>query len=152
MSFIDDLRAPRGNRPPPWYVAWVRHIRPGSFLVYFLPLLLGMPLPGEKINDPNGWLVGFWRIPFVVLIVLAQAVSFVAGWYLSVGPTFKATVARRVLATVYIVLISFWLGRNYFFGVEVDWQTCARLFAFCFLPTLIMDAIASRQRQQQRND
>lgn len=154
-EFLDQLKAPRGNKTSD-LSALLQAIRLASFLVYILPLILGMTLPGEKIGDPQGWIVGFWRIPFVGLIVLAQVVCFVAGWFLSTGPTFTGTVARRILAGVYVVLMSFWLGRNYFFGVVADFQTCARLWALCFLPTVIMDHYASKHRGRlnswQRND
>jgi hypothetical protein len=154
-EYLDRLKAPRGNKSSD-LSALLRAIRPASLLVYILPLILGMTLPGEKIGDPQGWLVGFWRVPFVALIVLAQVVCFVSGWFLSVGPSPVGTIARRGLAAVYIVLMSFWLGRNYFFGVVADFQTCARLWALCFLPTVIMDHYASKHRDRlnswQRND
>jgi hypothetical protein len=64
-------------------------------------------------------------------------------------------IARRVLAGVFTVLMSFWLGRNYFFGVEPDLKKCAGLWILCLGSTMIMDGVTSGRMERatsQRKD
>ena len=122
-----------------------------AFWIYIAPLLLGATLPGEKITDPQGWLVGFWRIPFVVVIVILQLICFAYGWYRSL------TITTKILAGVYIPLMGFWLVLDYFFGVEVNWRHCAQCFVLCLGLTLIIDGVIINRLernawQRQRRD
>jgi len=114
-----------------------------AFWVYIAPLLLGATLPGEKITDPGGWLIGFWRYPFVALIVISQLLCFGYGLHRSLSTTTK------ILAAIYIVLMGFWLGRDYFFGVEVNWRLCAQCFILCLGITLLFDGVSIRRLEIQ---
>jgi hypothetical protein len=131
------------DTPHTWLQRNIR-LSKASFLVYIALLLLGMTLPGEKFSDPDGWLGGFWRFPFVGFIVLLQIGCFVVGWFLSKG------FIRKSLAAVYVALMGFWLCRNYFWGVEVDWRRCFTCFFFTFGPTLLMDGIAASRQSRWR--
>jgi len=138
------------DAPGDWLIRNVRLSNP-AFYVYLAPLLLGATLPGENITDPGGWLVGFWRYPFVAVIVILQVISFAYGWLHS------SCVWTKILAGIYIPLMGFWLLRNYFFGVEVNWLHCAQLFVLCLGITIIIDGVIigrweRNEWQRQRRD
>jgi hypothetical protein len=106
---------------------------------------LGLTLPGERIDDPHGWVAGFWRYTFVIFIVIVQIACFGVGWWKSEG------IFPKALASVYILLMGFWLSRSYFFGVEPDWWHCGECFSLTFFPALLYNGI-SGARQQARRD
>ena len=141
---MNPKRPPKDDANPLLWIWYISKLTIASFLVYLAPLALGMTLPGETVSDPQGWLVGFWRYPFVFAIVCLQILCFIVGWFR------MAERLTKIVAALYILLMSFQLARNYFFGVEANWWLCIILFIVCFVITVTRDGHAALTKQSRR--
>ena len=141
---MNPKQPPKKDANPLQWIWYYSKLTFASFFVYLAPLALGMTLPGETVSDPQGWIVGFWRYPFVVAIVCLQILCFIVGWFM------MSRRFTKIVAALYIVLMSFQLARNYFFGVEANWWLCIILFVVCFLLTVTRDGHAALVQQSRR--
>jgi len=103
-----------------------------------------MAFPGESINDPEGWVGGFWRYTVVAVLVALQLFCFAVGWLRS------STLFQKVIAALYIIVICFYLARNYFFGIEANWWACILLFFGCFAASVFIDGQVDIRKQSRR--